>query len=104
VNGDGEERLKADRSTVSFELDGIDLDFSHVAHLRAHEVDALDTPTLEALAGAFRGRFLDDLYLPRCPEFEAWRVSHADELDVLRLRILRTLVGRLREEPEHALV
>ena len=104
VNDDGEERLRADRNTAGFQTEGTDLDFSRVAHLKAQDVEVLDTPTLEEIAGAFRGRFLDDLYLPRCPEFEAWRVSHADQLDVLRLRVLRTLVDRLRGEPERALV
>src|SRR5690606_8711883 len=50
------------------------------------------------------GRFLDDLSLPRCPEFEAWRTAVGDELDVTRLRLLRLLVDRLASEPERALV
>jgi len=104
VNDGGEDRLKADRNTVCLEVDSIDLDFGRVAQLKPQDVEAFNGPTLEALAGAFRGRFLDDLSLPYCPEFEAWRVSHADKLDVLRLRILRALVDGLREEPERALV
>src|SRR5690606_11238444 len=53
--------------------------------------------------GLFRGRFIDDLSLPRCPEFEAWRIAVAEELELAQLRILRSLVDRLAAEPSRAL-
>jgi pimeloyl-ACP methyl ester carboxylesterase len=76
----------------------------HVAHVTAKDLCSLGTSNLEALAAEFRGRFLEGLELPRCPVFEAWRTFHADALDRTRLLILKTLVERLRNEPERALV
>lgn len=96
--------LQADRNVVSLGLDGILLDIAPLLSLNASAVDGLDTATLEDFAGRFRGGFLDGLTLPRCPDYEAWRVAIADEMEVLRLRILRVLIDRLREsDPARAL-
>ena len=95
--------LKADRSGVFLDAGRIDVDWQHVAHLTVKDVRSLDISGLEKLAAGFRGRFLEDLDLPRCPVFEAWRTFHADALDRTRSMILHTLVERLRGEPERAL-
>ncbi|WP_163269548.1 alpha/beta fold hydrolase [Chelativorans alearense] len=95
--------LEADRNTVHLNKSGIVLDIAPLRGLSSREIEMLDTDALEALAGAFRGPFLDDLSLPRCPEFEAWRIAIGDELDVTRLRVLRVLVDRLADEPVRAL-
>ena len=103
LNHDGRERLSADRNIVRLDTADIAFDFAEASAVRPDEVASLDTERLAALAGRFRGSFLEGLALPRCPEFEAWRTYHGNELDVLRLRILRTLVDRLADEPERAL-
>ncbi|KZE35476.1 alpha/beta fold hydrolase [Chelatococcus daeguensis] len=102
-NGEGGV-LEADRNTVYLNKDGLVLDAAPLRGLGIRDIEALGTESLEALAGAFRGRFLDDLSLPRCPEFEAWRIAVGDEFDVTRLRLLRFLIDRLADEPERALV
>ena len=104
LNGDRDNGLEADRNTVFLRTEAIDLDLSRLAHLTVSDIETFDTDALEQAAAAFRGGFLEDLQLPRCPEFEAWRVSHSNELELLRLRILRRLVDRLRDEPERSLV
>ncbi|MCT7374168.1 alpha/beta fold hydrolase [Chelativorans salis] len=95
--------LEADRNVVHLNKDGFLLDIAPLRGFASGDIEALDTNVLETLAGAFRGRFLDNLSLPRCPEFEAWRTAIGDELDVTRLRILRVLIDRLAEEPVRAL-
>ena len=50
----------------------------------------------EAIAAAFAGPFLSDLYLPRCTAFEAWRVYCSNETEILRLKALRALDRSLR--------
>ena len=95
--------VEAQRDTVLLRTEGIELDCRRVARLDADALARLDPADLEAAAAAFRGAFLEDLYLPRCPDFEAWRTAHADTLGILRLKILRALVERLRDEPERAL-
>jgi DNA-binding SARP family transcriptional activator/predicted ATPase len=95
--------VRADRNTVFLDPRGFDCDFRPIAALRADLIDKLDTASIEAIADSFQGGFLEDLYSPNCPEFEAWRVAHAEQTEVLRLRILRLLVDRMRDKPERAL-
>ncbi|MER9708004.1 alpha/beta fold hydrolase [Mesorhizobium sp. M0204] len=98
------EILQADRNAVRLNTSQMTLDIAPLRGLGARDIEALEREQLEALARAFRGRFLDDLSLPRCPEFEAWRIATADELHVTRLRILRVLVDRLADDcPARAL-
>jgi pimeloyl-ACP methyl ester carboxylesterase/DNA-binding SARP family transcriptional activator len=104
LNENGNEScLKTDRGGVFVDVGKLDVDLLRVAHLRAEDLPSLDTVSLEALATAFRGQFLEGLKLPRCPVFEAWRTLHADSLNRTRSLILQTLVERLRHEPERAL-
>ncbi|AZN98811.1 alpha/beta fold hydrolase [Mesorhizobium sp. M9A.F.Ca.ET.002.03.1.2] len=95
--------LEADRNAVRLNSNKIVLDIAPLRGLDIRDIAAFETARLEGLAGAFRGRVLGDLSLPRCPEFEAWRVAIADELHVTHLRILRVLVDRLADEPARAL-
>ena len=84
IAGSGQKNLVgADRNTVWLDPDGFDCDFKPIAGLRPDQVDKLDTGTVEAIADSFRGGFLEDLYLPTCPEFEAWRVAHAEQSDLV---------------------
>lgn len=104
INQDGDEDcLKADRESVFFDTAKLDVDLLQVAHMTANEVRLLDISRLETLAAMFRGRFLEDLELPRCPVFEAWRTFHGDALDRTRSMILQALVERLGSDPEQAL-
>src|SRR6516162_1099014 len=95
--------VRADRNTVALDPGGFDCDFRPIAALRPDLIHKLDTETLESIADSFQGGFLEDLYLPNCPEFDAWRVAHAEQAEVLRLRILRLLLDRTRDEPDRAL-
>jgi len=95
--------LKSDLSSVFLDADQFDVDLLHVAHIVAKNVHTLDTSALEALAGKFRGRFLEGLELPRCPMYEAWRTFHSDALDRTRSLVLQTIIERLRSEPDQAL-
>jgi pimeloyl-ACP methyl ester carboxylesterase/DNA-binding SARP family transcriptional activator len=100
---DGRQRLLADRNTVQLDLRDVDLDIGGLSGGIADELPALQVSRLEELARRFRGSFLEDLPLPRCPEFEAWRAFHADSFERLHLRILRELASRLESEPGRAL-
>ncbi|EKV29494.1 hypothetical protein C882_0316 [Caenispirillum salinarum AK4] len=103
VDDEGRVRLDAQRDTVFLHTDGIDLDLDRVAGLDPERLEEVETSTLEDAVSAFRGGFLEDLYLSNCPEFEAWRMAHANALEILRLRLLRDLIGRLRDHPDRAL-
>jgi class 3 adenylate cyclase/predicted ATPase len=103
VDSDSEGWVRADRNFVTLDTARFDCDFRQIAGLKPEQVEKLDVASLEALAEAFKGGFLEDLYLPNCPDFEAWRVAQAEEVEMLRLRALRVLVDRLRENPQRAL-
>ena len=103
LNADGETRLAADRNTVQLKPGSIWLDYDLIRGLSADAVGSLPTERLEAIAAAFAGPFLSDLYLPRCQAFEAWRVYCSNETEILRLKALRALIDRLGDEPERAL-
>src|SRR5215469_6416144 len=95
--------IRADRNSVFLDPSGFDCDFRVLDSMKPDRMEGLDTRYIEAITDSFRGEFLEDLYLPKCPEFEAWRVAHAEQAGVLRLRALRLLVNRMRDEPERAL-
>jgi pimeloyl-ACP methyl ester carboxylesterase/DNA-binding SARP family transcriptional activator len=95
--------LEADRNVVGLRAETLFLDCAAVRTLTRQDLASAASEDLEHLAGLFRGRFIDDLSLPRCPEFEAWRVATAEEMELAQLRILRTLVERLAGEPSRAL-
>jgi pimeloyl-ACP methyl ester carboxylesterase/DNA-binding SARP family transcriptional activator/class 3 adenylate cyclase len=102
LSTDHEPLLRADRNVVEL-AEGIELDYDALADLSADSVDQLPTERLEAAANAFTGPFLEDLYLSRCPEFEAWRTFHATRTEMLQLKVLRCLIEQLRDAPERAL-
>ncbi|WP_151983174.1 alpha/beta fold hydrolase, partial [Rhizobium sp. EC-SD404] len=94
----------ADRNSVAIAPGAVATDINFVQAMSAKPFDTLNRAELEALANSFRGRFLDDLSLPRCPNFEAWRIAHANELEILHLKALRRLVETLSaNEPDTAL-
>jgi DNA-binding SARP family transcriptional activator len=103
TNADGCDCLVADRNSVMVRGQSIDLDLRRVKTIASGDLALVDIAGLERAAALFRGGFLDDLALPRCPDFEAWRTSHVNELELTRVRILRMLVDRLGQEPSRAL-
>jgi DNA-binding SARP family transcriptional activator len=103
VNVDGGDALVTDRNTVALRSEPIALDLRQVQSLMAREPATIETSELEQAACLFQGGFLEDLSLPNCPEFEAWRTSQINDVDLLRARILRTLVARLDGDPTRAL-
>jgi hypothetical protein len=88
---------------VQLSLACISSDYASIRELAQADLNACPLPVLERCAAHFSGPFLADLSLPRCPEYEAWRAALSDETEVLHIRLLRALVGRLKQEPERAL-
>ena len=77
ILGRSSERLETDRNAVALKVDGIHLDFARVGTLRRDDVGSRETSDLEEVAALYRGGFLSDLSLQRCPDFEAWRIAIA---------------------------
>jgi DNA-binding SARP family transcriptional activator/class 3 adenylate cyclase len=102
VNVDGQEVLLADHGQVTLLTHSIALDLRQVREL-SQRLASADIAELEQAAHALEGGFLEDLSLPRCREFESWRLSLASEVNLLRATVLRTLVDRLASDPSRAL-
>ena len=96
-------RVRADRATVSLDTAGVEIDADRVLGLSAGALAAMPTEALETLAASFRGGFVEDLALDRCPEFEAWRTALAFEAETAHRRLLALLVERLAGDPARAL-
>jgi predicted ATPase len=95
--------LVADRNTVTLTPDAVKLDFARARTLHKDDLSSRETAELEEIAALYRGGFLADLSLPRCPDFEAWRIALANEVDLGRIRLLQELIRRFAEAPERAL-
>jgi class 3 adenylate cyclase len=94
--------LTADRNVVTLRTQSLAVDFRKIREL-SQRLASSDIVELEEAAGVLKSGFLEDLSLPRCREFEAWRLLLANEVGLLRATILRTLVDRLAAEPSRAL-
>ena len=103
TNWDGQQRLTTDASHVALDLRLVDVDYADLSRLGLSRNELLDVSTLEDFSGAFSGEFIEDLTLPRCPKFEAWRRYHTDSLNRIRSRILCRLIKQTRDQPERRL-
>jgi DNA-binding SARP family transcriptional activator/class 3 adenylate cyclase len=102
VNIGAQDVLTADRNVVTLRTQSLAVDFRKIREL-SQRLASSDIVELEEAAGVLKSGFLEDLSLPRCREFEAWRLLLANEVGLLRATILRTLVDRLAAEPSRAL-
>lgn len=103
LNEPGATRLVADPARVGFEATGVDIDLQAVRTRLPAEPAAAPTEALQQAATRLRGPFLEGLDLPECYRFDAWCVAQREALRRLHDAVLRTLIGRLRDEPEMAL-
>lgn len=96
--------LDADHDAVAVDTSAIRVDFLQARKILSADLRHANTSELEELARRFRGPFLDDLALPRCPDFESWRVAMASDVELMQLRLYRTLIDKLtNDEPARAL-
>jgi TolB-like protein/pimeloyl-ACP methyl ester carboxylesterase len=103
VDEPGQPRIVADRETVRFDPQGAQIDVLDLRRLSAGGFESMTTDALASLADAFGGDFLEGLELPESHDFHAWCIAEREEARALRVRILSTLVERLKASPEQAL-
>ncbi|MCP5372686.1 MAG: alpha/beta fold hydrolase [Hyphomicrobiales bacterium] len=103
VDDGGEGRILADRETVAFDPAGVEIDLRAVAGRLGRDPGKVATADLAALAGRFRGDFLEGTDFPELHDFQAWLVAEREEARALHARILDELCRRLAGDPEAAL-
>ena len=97
--------LDSGHDAVAINPKRVRVDYHRVRNAVSSDLRMATVPDLEDFAGLFRGPFLDDLSLPRCPIFDAWRLAMANEVELTELRLRRTLIDRLtKANPGRALV
>lgn len=96
-------RITAERDTIRFDADGVEIDFSAIRRLLLPGSAIIATEELEKAAAAFRGEFAEGAELPNCPDYQAWCVAQREEARRLRATILKLLIERHEGAPEKAL-
>lgn len=96
-------RIVADRESVRFDPIGTEIDVLAARRQLSRGTEHLSAECLASIAASFRGDLLEGLDLPRCPEFLAWCVAEREDARLQQAAVLRTLVARLRAQPEAAL-
>jgi pimeloyl-ACP methyl ester carboxylesterase/DNA-binding SARP family transcriptional activator len=103
LNDDRCQRLQADRETVAIDKSDLQVDLAEVNAVAIPEIATTPVEVLEKAVAGVGGRLMEDLSLPNCPPFEAWRIAHVNEFEVRQLAILHELVNRTMAEPARAL-
>jgi hypothetical protein len=85
--------IVADRETAAVNLAGLHVDFAAMRD-GAARLDDAPTETLERLCSSTSGDFMEDLDLPNCDEFNAWRIAMAEDVRTRLDRICAELVSR----------
>jgi DNA-binding SARP family transcriptional activator len=102
VDEPGARRLETAGDDVRFEPAGARVDLL-VARDALRDPSAADAAQLVALAGEFRGPFLEGLEMPDFLEFQSWCLALREECRGLHAGLLATLIERLDGDPAAAL-
>jgi len=104
VDDDDIARITADRERVGFQTNGAEVDLYDVRGRLRGGVANASTEDLRAAATLLHGELLAGLDLPDSYAYSAWLASERDALRRIRGDVLTTLVARLRNQPDDALV
>jgi TolB-like protein/DNA-binding SARP family transcriptional activator len=103
VDEPGTPRIIANRETVSFNARGMQIDILDLRTRSAGGFEAMAVEDLASAAAEFGGELLEGLDLPESHDFHAWCIAEREEARALRVRMLSTLLERLKAQPEAAL-
>jgi DNA-binding SARP family transcriptional activator len=96
-------RIIADRERVALEPAKATVDLTLARSATTGSVTEIDTPTLRAIAARFRGELLEGLEMPDAYRFQEWLAGQREGARALRLKVLGTIIDRVRGDPEGAL-
>jgi len=102
VDDDQEQRIIADRSTVAFATDDVEIDVVSL-HQTARDLEQASVDELVRLAEQIQGVFLQGLDLPDFHDFHAWCIGERERAIRSQARVLQALGRRLADQPERAL-
>jgi pimeloyl-ACP methyl ester carboxylesterase/DNA-binding SARP family transcriptional activator len=85
--------IVADRETAALDRANLSIDFAELKAAVAQLASA-PTETLERLCASASGSFMEDLDLPNCDDFNAWRIATAEDVHIWLDEICAELVVR----------
>lgn len=85
--------IVADRETAALDPTGIHIDFAELRDTVA-DLSVAPTETLERLCSGASGPFMEDLDLPNCDDFNAWRIAMAEDVRLWLDKVCAELVAR----------
>lgn len=98
VNNENAERIKADRNTVAFVRDRVDVDILSIRE-QAENVASMSTADLGHAAMALQDGLLNDLSLSRQDDFETWRLAEIEQARRVHVALLAELEDRRADDP-----
>ncbi len=100
---DTPQRLLATDGGVRLDLAGASVDALQVQQALQAGIGALDADALRALAGRFRGEFLEGLEIPRSAGYSAWLTAQRRRFRAAQVALLEGLAQRLPRAGDEAL-
>lgn len=85
--------IVADRETAALDPAGIAIDYIELRNAAA-DLSAASSETLERLCASAAGSFMEELDLPNCDDFNAWRIAIAEDVRVWLDKSCAELVAR----------
>ena len=86
--------IVADRETAGLDVENLEIDFAELRSVVGSGVETAPTELLEGLCAAASGTFMEDLDLPNCDDFNAWRIATAEDVRVWLDRVCAELASR----------
>lgn len=86
--------IVADRETAALDAQGLQIDYLELRDTVASGLSNAPVETLERLCAAATGPFMEDLDLPNCDDFNAWRIATAEDVRVWLDQLCAELVAR----------
>ena len=97
-------RIVADRLGATLDTENLDIDLVALHGIQGEGLEQEDIARLERIAARYRGPFLQGLELPNFHDFHGWCLGERERALRAQITLLSTLVSRLAEAPERALI
>lgn len=104
VDEPGRPRIIADRLGAALDTGDLDVDLLALHGVQGEALQQEDIARLERIAARYRGPFLQGLELPNFHDFHSWCLAERERALRAQIALLSTLVRRLAEAPERALI
>ncbi|MDW7748357.1 AfsR/SARP family transcriptional regulator, partial [Halomonas sp.] len=97
-------RIIADRLSAALDTGNLDVDLLALHGVQGEGLEQEEIAHLERIAARYRGPFLQGLELPNFHDFHSWCLAERERALRAQIALLSSLVKRLAEAPERALI